>query len=125
MDNKCLKEGFARLTIVLWVVVFGFASAALANELQENENPQQSRTGPKPPREVLEHDALKPQVRYMDILSQVTLPVPAYNWRHGCAPTAVGMVVGYYDTLGYSDLIPGSAASQTSAVNQAIASGGD
>jgi predicted outer membrane repeat protein len=60
----------------------------------------------------------------MDILSQVTLPVPAYLWRHGCGPTAVGMVVGYYDTIGYSVLIPGSAASQTSAVNQAIASGG-
>jgi hypothetical protein len=35
------------------------------------------------------------------------------------------MIVGYYDTLGYDDLISGSATNQTDAVNQAIASGGD
>jgi hypothetical protein len=35
------------------------------------------------------------------------------------------MVVGYYDTLGYRRLIPGDADSQTGAVNQAIASGGN
>ena len=87
--------------------------------------PQQSRTGPVPPPEVLRHDALKPPDRPEDIQSEVTLPVPAYKWRHGCLPTAVGMIVGYYDMLGYDDLIPGSAATQTDAVNQAIASGGD
>ncbi len=33
--------------------------------------------------------------------------VPAYNWQHGCAPTAAGMLVGYYDTVDpdYADLI--------------------
>jgi hypothetical protein len=35
------------------------------------------------------------------------------------------MVLGYYDMHGYDDLIPGSAGSQTAAVDQAIASGGD
>jgi hypothetical protein len=47
--------------------------------------------------------------------------VPSYLWRRGCGPTAVGMVVGYYDENGYSDLIQGSSASQTSFVNDAIA----
>ena len=50
--------------------------------------------------------------------------VPFYLWRHGCGPTAVGMVVGYYDGQGY-DLIDGHAETQTDAVDQAIASGGD
>ncbi len=51
--------------------------------------------------------------------------VPAYYWRHGCGPTALSMVVGYYDTKGYGDLIPGDAWMQTAAVNQMIALGGD
>lgn len=31
--------------------------------------------------------------------------VPVYEWHHGCAPTAAGMVIGYWDSIGYSDLI--------------------
>ena len=50
--------------------------------------------------------------------------VPAYIWRHGCGPTAAGMVIGYWDGYGYEDLIPGDASFQTKAVNQVIASGG-
>ncbi len=48
--------------------------------------------------------------------------VPAYLWRHGSAPAAVGMVLGYYDRVGFSDLLPGDAATQTDAVNNALAS---
>lgn len=50
--------------------------------------------------------------------------VPDYLWHHGCGPTAAGMVVGYWDTHGYPDLIPGDASQQTYQVNQAIASQG-
>ena len=50
--------------------------------------------------------------------------VPAYIWRHGCGPTAAGMVIGYWDRYGYEDLIPGDATYQNKAVNQVIASGG-
>jgi hypothetical protein len=57
--------------------------------------------------------------------SKIIAGVPIYTLRHGCVPTAVGMVVGYYDTHGYPDLIPGDAATQTEDVNQAIASQGD
>lgn len=35
--------------------------------------------------------------------------VPNYSWRDGCGPTAVGMVIGYYDAYGWPDLVPGSA----------------
>lgn len=87
--------------------------------------PQQSTTGPTPPLAVLLQDARKPADSLASLASEVTLNVPAYLWRHGCGPTAVGMVLGYYDGLGFGDLIPGSAITQTEAVNQAIASGGD
>ncbi len=52
----------------------------------------------------------------------VIADVPAYNWHHGCGPTAAGMVVGYWDMQGYPDLIPGDSTTQTAAVNSAIAS---
>ena len=50
--------------------------------------------------------------------------VPAYLWRHGCGPTAAGMVLGYWDRRGYGDLVPGDASTQTGAVQQMIASDG-
>ena len=34
--------------------------------------------------------------------------VPAYLWRCGCAPTAAGMVLGYWDSHGYPNF-PGEA----------------
>jgi hypothetical protein len=54
--------------------------------------------------------------------------VPAYEWWFGCAPTAAGMLVGYYDSFdAYQNLIAGDAFSQTDnpAIDQAIASSGD
>lgn len=54
--------------------------------------------------------------------TEKVLGVPAYIWRHGCGPTAVGMVAGYYDARGFSNFFDGDAATQTSAVNQGIAS---
>jgi cysteine-rich repeat protein len=91
-----------------------------------------STTGPIPPQEVIERDLAK-EISFQDAASggASAIPggatidnVPYYYWRHGCGPTAVGMVVGYYDAKGY-DVISGDAMSQTDAVNQAIASGGD
>ena len=53
--------------------------------------------------------------------------VPAYQWRCGCGPTAVGMIVGYYDGQGYDLLVPGSATTSIhGGSTQMIASqGGD
>jgi len=48
--------------------------------------------------------------------------VPAYEWRYGCGPTALGMVLGYYDSNEYIDIFPGDASTQTALVNQCIAS---
>ena len=54
--------------------------------------------------------------------SQVIIDnVPSYLWQHGCGPTALGMVIGYYDFIGFSDIIPGDASGQNVNVNNAIA----
>jgi hypothetical protein len=54
--------------------------------------------------------------------SQVILPgVPSYIWHHGAVPTAVGMVLGYYDGMDCPDLFPGDASIQTEYVNSLIA----
>lgn len=79
----------------------------------------QSTTGPTPPPGV--------DVVGAGVTSQaaVVIPnVPAYEWHHGCGPTAAGMVIGYWDGQGYGALVPGNASSQTSAVDEMIASEG-
>lgn len=92
----------------------------------QSEPPDEhSSLGPGVPAEVVASDRLKAPDLPQFMASQVTLSVPAYYWRHGCGPTALGMLVGYYDGRGYSDLVPGSAAAQNDAVNQVIASGGN
>jgi hypothetical protein len=56
----------------------------------------------------------------------VILPdVPAYNWYHGCSPTAAGSIMGYWDLHGYSNLFDASgwaAVSQTANVQDLISS---
>jgi hypothetical protein len=85
---------------------------------QDSFPPEHSTTGPAPPPGVVSEPVSGAK-------SVKTIAgVPAYLWRHGCGPTAVGMVVGYWDGQGLSALIPGSAAAQTPEVQQAIASGG-
>jgi hypothetical protein len=79
----------------------------------------QSTTGPTPPRgvEVSGLEGTSPDA--------VTISgVPAYEWRHGCGPTAAGMVIGYWDEHGFGQLVDGDASSQTSAVNAMIATEG-
>jgi hypothetical protein len=51
--------------------------------------------------------------------------VPAYYWYHGCTPTAVGELMGYWDVRGYSNLLSASgwsAVSQTANVLDQISS---
>jgi len=52
--------------------------------------------------------------------------VPAYEWYHGCGPTAGGMILGYWDARGFDDLIPGSNDWDTNrdAIQNMIASQG-
>ena len=48
--------------------------------------------------------------------------MPTYLWCRGCGPTALGMLVGYYDNNGFPDLIAGETINQTDEVDNAIAS---
>ncbi len=79
-------------------------------------NAQQSKTGKYRPSNVSKGLIISSNK------SQVLIPnVPSYIWQHGCGPTALGMVVGYYDMLGFDDLIIGDASIQTDDVNNTMA----
>lgn len=85
--------------------------------------PQQSTTGPVPSVQMLPEET---EVEGSEFVaaggSASSLGVPAYQWRHGCGPTALGMLVGYYDGKGFPELFEGDALVQTYLVNQRIAS---
>jgi Leucine-rich repeat (LRR) protein len=79
----------------------------------------QSTTGPIPPPSIGTGKTFA-SVDVGNILS-----APAYLWYRGCGPTASGMVIGYWDGHGFDDLVVGSAATQTSAVEAMISSTGN
>ncbi len=85
--------------------------------------PHLSTSGPKRPSRALfsESQAISGQ-DFGGGAEATIVGVPAYIWRHGCGPTAVGMIAGYYALNGYGDLLDGSASTQTDAVQQMIAS---
>ena len=80
----------------------------------------QSTTGPEPPAG-LAGGAAPQTLDYEVVISEV----PAYEWHRGCGPTAAGMIIGYWDGQGFDDLVSGDAATQTTAVNDAISSSGN
>ena len=104
--------------LLVYAILALLASPGLAFA-QSSETNQQSTTGPVPPPGV---EAAKPDTVGLRSTDKLIDGVPGYSWRHGCGPTALAMVVGYYDTHGYPDMIPGDASTQTSSVNQALAS---
>ena len=78
-------------------------------------------TGPLPPKSV------EPAIgarRAVAAAGETILSVPVYLWRDGCAPTATGMVLGYWDGHGFPDLVPGDASTDTPAAYQMIATHG-
>lgn len=95
-----------------------------ADRMQSVVSPQQSTTGPVPPPGVEAKKAMFSAAALSGGADVTVLGVPAYAWRHGCGPTAVGMVAGYWDSKGCPDLFDDNAATQTSAVDQGIASQG-
>jgi Leucine-rich repeat (LRR) protein len=109
-------------SLLLLAAPIGHSPAALFSGGQEVIR-LQSTTGPTPPPGVDVRGHIFEGIR---IQAATVIPgVPAYIWRHGCGPTAVGMVIGYYDTHGYGGLIPGDSSVQGAAVNAAIASQGN
>jgi hypothetical protein len=129
--GKKMKKTHLIISIFTFFLIAVMAPYLPAADINE---PQQSTTGPVPPKTVLEQDRVEIQklkmltlekMEQLLVTQHIISGVPEYFWRHGCGPTAVGMVLGYYDIHGYGDLIPGDASTQTNDVNQAIASGGD
>ncbi|WP_297092238.1 C39 family peptidase [uncultured Draconibacterium sp.] len=87
---------------------------------------QQSSSGPERPANV-SPGIIKPENALNTqggAGSKTITSVPSYIWHRGCGPTAVGMVLGYYDLNGFPDLIDGDASTQTTGVDDAIASTG-
>lgn len=83
-------------------------------------NDAQSTTGPIPPPDVI----IQSEVPASPPTQKVITGVPAYIWYNGCGPTAVGMVVGFWDRT-FTNLVPGSSAGQTTAVNNMMSSSGN
>ena len=103
MKHEFLLVRSLKLTFLLLVIC---SSALFA---------QQSTSGPVPP-DGLDH-GIRPASRSQMIISNV----PAYIWHHGCGPTALGMVIGFWDGYSNPNLVPGDASTQTDAVGAMIA----
>jgi hypothetical protein len=97
-----------------------FISFAQVNAQDNWPLDAQSTTGPVPPVEAYTQ-AAPAAFETQKLISGV----PAYIWYRGCGPTAAGMVVGYWDSHGFDNLVSGSAATQTTYVNNMISSSGN
>jgi len=94
--------GTLRLSACGVFVVILFSAPALASE------PSSTQSGP-----VLDRPAIELPGGAQVLLTEpaggsgvynLLSNVPAYDWYHGCGPTAVASIIGYYDVLGYSNL---------------------
>ncbi len=95
-------------------MTLGMAQSSWAQRAHSEYTP----TGPAPVK------GYEPYLGSVSTTSQTIIGgVPGYLWRHGCGPTAAGMVIGYWDANGFPLLIPGDALTQTNDVDQAIATG--
>ncbi|MBN2705671.1 MAG: hypothetical protein JXR89_04435, partial [Deltaproteobacteria bacterium] len=78
--------------LFFFAVFLWFSPTAL---VAGDDLPACSTTGPEPP------PGVEPPKTVYDrraIVDETEIAgVPAYDWRHGCGPTALGMVVGYWD----------------------------
>jgi len=93
-----------------------FSIILIVNFFTGNLIAQQSTLGPIPP-----EGTYRGKVDKISDVQVLISGVPSYIWHRGCGPTALGMVIGYYDGQGYPDLIDGDASTQTTSVNNAIA----
>ena len=103
--------------------LFLFSTLLLLGFVQSS-TAQQSTSGPERPVDV-NPGIIKPDNALPGqggAGSKTITNVPSYLWYRGCGPTAVGMVVGYYDLHGFPDLVNGDASTQTGSVQDAIAS---
>jgi len=84
-----------------WAFLMG-AGALAAPGMASGPPPpdSQSRTGPNPPNRPVDSQGGA---------GTVVAGVPAHLWRHGCGPTALGMVIAHWAVNGFPQLVPGDA----------------
>jgi hypothetical protein len=101
-------------------IIFLFSLLSLTLQSFAQTENDRSTTGPKPPKgvDVVGYVSKTKAFTVQKIISGV----PAYLWKDGCGPTAVGMIAGYWDSHGFPKLLPGDPSTQTADVNNAIAS---
>lgn len=110
------RKGSALFVLAAFVLV----AAASAQDFA----PRRSTTGPVPPPAVHAQKTVKMARPAPGGAAHMISGVPNYTWHHGCGPTALGMVLGYYDSLGFEEFFEGDASSQTEGVDQGVASSG-
>jgi len=105
-----------RLTLLLILAAFLLPATASAAP--------HTSTGPVPPPNVkFGHYTLMNAVLGTALGEVVITDVPAYCWRDGCGPTAVGMVVGWWDAHGWPELLVGDPQQMISSHGTVDASG--
>ena len=113
-----MKIGKMRNVSNAFAAVFFLAAILSAQSIPK----EMGTVGPLPP------PGVKPKTGIpaggIDANPKVIPSVPGYLWHHGCTPTALGMVIGFYDYFGFGNLVTGSAQNQTVEVNNMIASEG-
>jgi hypothetical protein len=88
-------------SVILALCVFSSPSSLTAQTLN---------SPPNPPAPLRVHLLEAKEVDTQTANSLRLEAVPSYLWHHGCAPTAVAMILGYLDQKGFPYLFPGSAA---------------
>lgn len=113
------------ITALLLLVLTAFSPSfqKVGGHNQRDPLDAQSTTGPHPISAIAGAEGLN----YVPSVFSISVSnMPAYIWRYGCGPTSAGMILGYWDRFwdskGYDWIIRGSAATETTAVQQAIAS---
>lgn len=74
-----------------------------------------------PPTHPIPHTAML-SMEQMSATSKMLDGVPKAGWTYGCAPTAAGMLFGYYDSHGYSNMYAGDVPSYMGTSHPLIAS---
>jgi len=107
--KNCAVSAFA-FAILSCVVLFGNANLAVGDEgievmsMMGSIEVMDMNSGPVAPAGVASHIvSVVPQTARM--LSNV----PTSSWTYGCSATSAGMIFGYYDRIGYSNMYTGPA----------------
>jgi hypothetical protein len=113
MNLKLILTVILLLSIAGTVYYYGVSSHSLS---VSTDTEQYSTTGPTPPSIPQTNIVNKNQLSQLTAVGGASnvLAVPEYVWRHGCGPTAVGMLFGYYDINKGTDFLVGDPTSQGS-----------